>query len=103
LGSNSLKKKLEGKTIRGPKCILNLFNQLLSTNCKGRWFLTIKKLKSSKNCFGCTSSFLKGSFVTKKLDMELEETFGLFLEGCLSSSLQGQSISSSWYLQPRVD
>jgi hypothetical protein len=33
--------------------------------------------------------FLKGSFGAKKLDMELEETFGLFLEGCLSFSLKG--------------
>jgi hypothetical protein len=38
--------------------------------------------------------FLKGSFAAKKLDMELEETFGLFLKGCLSSSFKGQLISS---------
>jgi hypothetical protein len=53
---------------------------LLSTNFKGRWFLTIKRVKSSINCFCYTSFFLKGYFATKKLDVELEETFGLFLE-----------------------
>jgi hypothetical protein len=30
----------------------------------------------------------------KKLNMELEEIFGLFLEGCLSFFLKGQFISS---------
>ncbi len=79
----------------GHKCILNLFNQLLSTNCKRKWFSIIKRVKSSKICFCDTSSFLKGPFAIKKLDMELEETFGLFLEGCLSSSFKGQLISSS--------
>jgi hypothetical protein len=33
---------------------------------------------------------LKDSFATKKLNMELEEIFGLFLKGCLSFSLKGQ-------------
>jgi hypothetical protein len=33
---------------------------------------------------------LKDSFIAKKLDMAIEEIFGLFLEGCFSSSLQGQ-------------
>jgi hypothetical protein len=89
--------KLERKTICGHKCILNIFNQLLPTNCKGRWFFTIKIIKSFKNCFCYTSFFLKGFFATKKLDMELEETFGLFLKGCFSSSLKGQLISSSNY------
>jgi len=31
----------------------------------------------------------------KQLDVELEETFGLFLEHCISSSLKGQLIFSS--------
>jgi hypothetical protein len=58
LGSNSLENYvLEGKTILGHKCILNIFNQLLSTNCKGKWILRIKRIKSSKNCFFYTSSF----------------------------------------------
>jgi hypothetical protein len=74
------------------KCILNLFNQLLFTNCKRRWFLTIKRPKSFKNCF-CYS------FVAKKLEMELEEMFGFFLEGCLSFSLRGQLTSSSTFLK----
>ncbi len=86
---------MEGKTIMGHKCILNLFNQLSFTNCKGRWFLTIKIVKSSKIYFCCTLSFLKGFFAAKKLDMELEKIYGLFLEGCLSSSLKGQLISFS--------
>jgi len=33
---------------------------------------------------------LKDSFKAKKLDMAIEEIFDLFLEGCFSSSLQGQ-------------
>jgi hypothetical protein len=78
----------------GHKCILNLYNQLLSTNCKWIWFLIIKRIKSSRNCFCCTSSFLKG-FFHKKLDMELEQTLGLFLEGCLSSPFKGQLNFSS--------
>jgi hypothetical protein len=100
LGNNSLKKiLLEGKTILRHKCILNLFNQLISTNCKGRWFFTIKRIKSFKNCFCYTSFFLKGYFATKQLDMELEETFDVFLEGCLSSSFEGQLISFSIFLK----
>jgi hypothetical protein len=38
---------------------------------------------------------LKGSFATKKLDMELEEIFGLFLDDILSSSLKGLLTSFS--------
>jgi hypothetical protein len=72
-GINSLKIYfLEVKTIIGHKCILNIFNQLLSTNYKRRWFLTIKRVKFSRNCFCYTSLFLKGSFAVKKLDMELK-------------------------------
>jgi hypothetical protein len=33
---------MEGKTIMGHKCILNLFKQLSFTNYKGRWFLQLK-------------------------------------------------------------
>ncbi len=72
----------------------NLFNQLLSTNYKKRWFLTIKRPKYSKICFCSTTFFLKGSFATKKLDMELEEML-VFLEGCISSSFKGQLTSFS--------
>jgi len=44
---NSLKNYfMKGKKI-GHKCILNLFNQPFSTNYKGRWFLIIRKPKSS--------------------------------------------------------
>ncbi len=42
---------LEGKTNLGHKCILNRFNQILSTNYKRRWFLTIKNPRSSKFYF----------------------------------------------------
>jgi hypothetical protein len=67
LGNNSLEIYfLEGKPFLGHKCILNHFNQLLSTNCKGKLFLTIKIIKSSVNYFCYTSSFLKGSFLSKK-------------------------------------
>jgi len=38
---------------------------------------------------------LKGSFVAKKLDMELEEIFGLFLDGNISSSFKGLLTSFS--------
>jgi hypothetical protein len=74
----------------GHKCILFFFNQSFSTNYKGRWFLTIKRIKYSRNDFCYTSFLLKGYFVAKKLDVELEESFGLFLESCISSSLKGQ-------------
>jgi hypothetical protein len=73
----------------GYECILNLFNQLLFTKYKGRWFIRIKKPKSFKNCFCYRSFFLKGSFVAKKLNMELEEISRLFLDGNLSSSFKG--------------
>jgi hypothetical protein len=85
---------MEGKTIFGHKCILNFFNQLLSTNWKGIWFLTIKRPKFSKKTFCSTSFFLKGS-LAKINKMELEEIFGFFLEGCFSSSFKGQFIYSS--------
>jgi hypothetical protein len=86
---------LEGKIVLGHKCILNVFNQTLSMNCKGKWFLTMKSFKSFRNCFCCKSSFLKSSSQTKKLDMELEDILGLFFEGCLSSSFKGLLISSN--------
>ncbi len=87
---------LEGKTILGHNYKLNVLKQILSTNYKGKWFLIMKIFKSSRNCFCCRSSFLKGSSTTKKLDMELEETFSLFFENCLSSSLEGLLISSNF-------
>jgi hypothetical protein len=61
--------------------------------------LTIKWVRSSRNYFCCTSLFLKGSFEAKKLDMELEKTYDLFLEGCRSSSFKRQFISlfGVWY------
>jgi len=37
---------------------------------------------------------LKGFFATKKLDMELEKIFGLFLKDRFSSSFKRQLISS---------
>jgi len=51
---------LERKTIIGHKCILNILNQLLFKKFKGIWFLTIKRPKSSKKCFSCTS-FVTGT------------------------------------------
>jgi hypothetical protein len=45
------KKILKRKTILGHKCILNHFNEILSTNYKGRWFLTLKGLDPSKMVF----------------------------------------------------
>jgi hypothetical protein len=62
---------------------------LFSTNCKGRWFLTIKRVKSFKFLFCYTSFFLRGYFVAKKLNMELEETFDIFLGGYFSFSFKG--------------
>jgi len=73
---------LERKKSLGYKCILNCFNQILSTTCKQRWFLIIKNPRSSKNCFGCGSSFLKDYFATKENDMELEDIFGPFFAIC---------------------
>ncbi len=80
---------LERKTNLGHKCILNHFNQILSTNCKKKWFLIIKSPRSSKNYFCYKSSFSKRSFIAKKLDMELIDIFGFFFKGCLSSFLKG--------------
>jgi hypothetical protein len=50
----------------------------LFTNGKRRWFLKIKRPKSSKKKFCYTSSFLKGVLAEKNLNMELEEIFGFF-------------------------
>jgi hypothetical protein len=48
-------------------------------NCKERWFLRIKGPRFSKIFFYYKSSFLKGSFVAKELDMELKAIFDFFL------------------------
>jgi hypothetical protein len=52
------------------KINIKCFNQTFSTNYKGKWFLIIKNARISINNFCSTSSFLKGSFETKNLDME---------------------------------
>jgi len=75
--SNNSRKRcfMEGKTSLGHKCILNCFNQILSRNYKKWWLLTIKSSHFSKNYFCYRSSFMKGSFVAKILDMELLEIY----------------------------
>ncbi len=94
--SNSWKNNiLEGKIILEHKCILNPFNHMFSANCKGRWFFIIRSPKSSKNYFCCKPFFLKGSFTTKKLDMELLKIFDLFFACYLSSFFKGLFTSSS--------
>jgi hypothetical protein len=55
----------ERKTILGHKYILYLFNQLFSTNYKKRWFLMVKRLKSSKNYFWYKILFLERFFCKK--------------------------------------
>ncbi len=70
---------------------LTTFHKLIKED--GFWQL--KKPKYFKNCFCYRSSFLKGYFVAKKLGMELEEIFGLFLNGSLLSSLKGLLTSFS--------
>ncbi len=68
LGNNSwIYLFLNGNTIPGHKCILNLFNQLLSTNYKRRWFLKIKNPESSNFCFYFILSFLKRFLCNKKI------------------------------------
>jgi hypothetical protein len=56
---------IETKTIFGHKCILNLFNHLFSTNCKRRWFLTIKRFKNFQKFFILHMIFFK-KFISSK-------------------------------------
>jgi hypothetical protein len=89
LGNNSWENYfLEGKRNLGHKCMLHFFNQILCTNYKGSWFLIIQCSRSSKSYFCYKSSFLKGFFVTKKLNMELLQLFDLFFASCVSSSFK---------------
>jgi len=69
------------------KCILTFLINYIQQIVKEDNFWQLK-VKSSQKKLCYTSSFLKGSFVAKKLDMELEKTFGLFLESCLSKDNQ---------------
>jgi hypothetical protein len=62
---------METKKNLGHKCILNLFNQLNSTNCKRRWFLTIKKLKFYRNFVMLHIIFLKRFFSSKEITYEV--------------------------------
>jgi hypothetical protein len=78
------KQLMKGKTILGHKCTLNL-----STNYFPQIVKKFKRPNSSNFCFCCTCYFVKGSFATNKLDLQLEEIFGLFLEGWFSSFLKG--------------
>lgn len=48
---------LEGKITWGHRCKTKCLNQTLSTNYKGSWFFTIKRFKSCKKYFCCSSSF----------------------------------------------
>ncbi len=57
---------LEGNIIIGDKCNIKHLNHTLSTNYNGKLFFTIKRPRSYKKSFCCTSSFLKGSFIAKK-------------------------------------
>ncbi len=69
---------LEGNTILENKCSATHFNHVLPTNWIGRWLLTTKKPMSCRNCFCCTTSFLKGSFAPKMYDMSKWNTLSLF-------------------------
>jgi hypothetical protein len=51
-----------------------------------------EKSQIFQNLFLLHIIFLKRFFCNKKFDMELEKTFGLFLEGCFSSSFKGKLI-----------
>jgi hypothetical protein len=50
---------LERKLIFGHKCSTICLNHTFSTNCKGKFFFTIKRLRSSKKSFCYKSSILK--------------------------------------------
>jgi hypothetical protein len=90
LGNNSWKSYfLEGKTCVGHKCIFNHFNQIISTNCKGLWFLTITSHRSSNNVF-VTIIFLERFLCSKKMDMELVDIFDLLF--CILSFIFPQRI-----------
>jgi hypothetical protein len=59
-------------------------------------FFTIKKPRSSKFSLYYTSTFLKGSFATKKLAIKFPKRFAFFFIGCLSSfPINKQSTSFS--------
>jgi hypothetical protein len=59
-------------------------------------FFIIKRPRFSKNSFYCTSIFLKGFFVAKKLEREFLNKFALFFVGFLSFfPINKQSISFS--------
>jgi len=66
-------------------CNTKHFNHTLSTNCKGKWFFTIKSPRFFTNIFCSTSSFLKGSFEAKNSNMEELEIRGLFFANWLST------------------
>jgi hypothetical protein len=65
---------LKRKTTQGHKCKTKCLNQTFFTNYDGNWFFTIKRLRSCKNYFCCTSFFLKVSLTTKNFDIALLHT-----------------------------
>ncbi len=50
----------------------------ISTNCMGRWFLTINKPISSRNKFCCICFFWKGFLVEMFLTITLQDGFWFF-------------------------
>ncbi len=62
---------LERNITIGNKCNIEHSNHTLSTNCNGKFLFTIKRPSSCKKSFCFTSSFLKGSFITKKKMLHL--------------------------------
>jgi len=71
---------LRGKTIQGHKCKTKHLNETHIRNSNDNWFFIIRRPKSCKNYFCCSSSFLKGFLTTKNLYIALLDTLGyLFL------------------------
>ncbi len=59
-------------------CNTKHFNHALSTNCKSKWFFTIKSARFLTNIFYSTSSILKGCFEAKNSDIKELEIRDLF-------------------------
>ncbi len=76
---------LERKFNFGQKRKIKCFSHILSTNCIGKLFLTIKKCQSSKNVFYGTSFFFR-EYLTKK-NLEITKHNRVFFTNYLSSLL----------------
>ncbi len=79
LGNISLKHCfLEENITQGHRCKIKCLNQTFSTNYNGNWSFTIRRPRSCKKSFCCSSSFFKGFLILKHLNIALLEIFIFF-------------------------